>query len=85
MHGTEGATPATSYFDAKVRGKFGEAIRSQHELAGPLPERLYNLLQEAEQRIAQFRKRKAPTRRETSANGEDRRRHVRIHALRGAG
>jgi hypothetical protein len=35
-----------------VRNKLGEAIRSQYELAGPLPDRLYRLVKELEQRSA---------------------------------
>ena len=49
------ASQEATNFDTQVRGKLGEVIRSQYELAGPLPDRLYRLLQEAERRVSQLR------------------------------
>jgi hypothetical protein len=58
MNNNGGASKAGANFDTQVRRKLGEAIRSRYELAGPLPDRLYGLVQEVERRIAQFRERK---------------------------
>jgi hypothetical protein len=44
--------PSRVYYDnaayRAIRAKLGEAIRSQYELAKPLPERLFLLLKELE-------------------------------------
>jgi hypothetical protein len=46
--------PSRAYYDdaayRAIRAKLGEAIRSQYELARPLPERLFLLLKELERR-----------------------------------
>jgi hypothetical protein len=46
--------PSRAYYDdaayRAIRAKLGEAIRSQYELARPLPERLFSLLKELERR-----------------------------------
>jgi hypothetical protein len=57
MDRTGKASHEATNFDAQVRRKLGEAIRSQYELAGPLPDNLYGLVQQAERCVAQFRDR----------------------------
>ena len=54
MDRTRSAPEEGAYPDAKhphVRNKLGEAIKSQYELAGPLPDRLYRLVKEFERRF----------------------------------
>jgi hypothetical protein len=50
MQETGEALQEAPYFDAHVRDRLGEAVRCQYKLAGPLPDRLYDVLQEAERR-----------------------------------
>jgi hypothetical protein len=59
MDRTHSAPEEGAYPNAKhphVRNKLGEAIRSQYELAGPLPDRLYRLVKEFERRFDAARK-----------------------------
>ena len=42
-----------------VRGKLGEAIRSQYELSQPLPDRLYVLVTELHRRSEELDKKKS--------------------------
>ena len=54
MDRTHSAPEEGAYPNAKhphVRNKLGQAIRSQYELAGPLPDRLYLLVKEFERRF----------------------------------